>query len=173
MVGYYFTFWINKEFSEVPGNFLSLLFLGIIEFWVATKILIDFTARRTIDISLFEHHEFSSVKFTSESLNLSICTRLLLHKLVAGECQDLETLVPILWMDSDHLSIGLVCESSLASDINYHYAFFPLKNLSELRYLISVNINCRLVEKGLPFGFCKLFFAVFEDSFCYQCLSHI
>ena len=162
-----FAFGVNQEFCEIPWNLLCLALLCIKELRVTTQILVDLTTLGAIDVSFLKHHEFSTVELTSESLDLIIATRFLFHELIAGECQDLKTLVPILLVHSHHLSIGLVSEASLAGHVDNHDALFALKDFSQLCDSFSIDVYRWLIEQGLAFSLGKLFLAVLEDSLCY------
>jgi len=89
MVGDYFALGVDEEFGKVPRDFLSLALLRIEKLRIASQVLVNVAALRAVDVGFLEHHEFSTVKLTSEGLDFGISARLLLHELVAGEGQDL------------------------------------------------------------------------------------
>lgn len=167
MIGNYLAFRVDQELCEVPWNFLSLSLLGVKELRVATQVLVDLTARGSIDVGFLKHHKFSAVEFTSESLDLSIAAGLLFHELIAGECQDLKTLVSILLVHTHHLSIGLIGESSLAGHIDNHDALFALKYISQLCDSVPVDVDRWLIEQCLAFSLGKLVLTGLEDSLRY------
>jgi len=68
---------------------------------------------------------------------------------------------------ADHLSIGLVRESSLTGHIDDQYAPFPSQYVSESRYGLPVDIHGRLIEERLALGLRELVSAVLEDSLSY------
>lgn len=80
----------------------------------------------TVDINLLENGEGDSVIELAEGLNLILCARLLVGKLVAGEAEDDETLVGILLVELlEALVLG--GEAALGGDVdNEDYLAFEL-----------------------------------------------
>lgn len=114
---------------------------SVIELGIVSEVLVDLASVLSVHVSLRKEREFSAVQITSEGLDFGVSARLLAHELVAGECKDLESLVPIQFVESHHLCIGLVSESSLRSDVNHHYAFFVFAEASESFYSFSINVH--------------------------------
>lgn len=118
----------------------------------------------SIHVSLRKKREFGSIEVTSECLNLGVGAWLLSHELVAGECKDLESLVPIQFVQTRHLCIGLVGESSLRCDVHDHNAFFVFTETSNSLNNLSVDVHSRDIEEGL-IGRREFIFAFLRDCF--------
>lgn len=70
-------------------------------------------------------------------------------------------------MHAHHLSIGLVGQSSLAGNVNDHYALFALEDISESLNLVAVDVCGRLVKERLALSLCENILAVLEYSLRY------
>lgn len=108
---------VNQELSKVPWDFLDFLLGSVVEFTVHSEELENVMRVGAIDLDFLEDGPLTAVEVANELLDFLVSTRLLVHELVAGEGQDLKTLVPILLVQSHKLSIVLVCQSSLRGHI--------------------------------------------------------
>jgi hypothetical protein len=153
---------VNDELSEVPRDLASLLGLGVVELGVRSQVLVDFTSVGAIHVDLREERELCLVQIASECLDLGVGSGLLRHELIAGECQDLKSVVPILLVHLHKLSIVLVGQSSLARNVHHEYALFALEGVPETGDLVAVDVDCGDVEEGLVAGR-ELVFALLLD----------
>lgn len=80
----------------------------------------------TIHFDLGEEGEARTVAVLSESLDLGLRTRLLIPKLVAGECEDLESALGVLTVELHHLPVVLVGQTSISRHVDNHHALFAL-----------------------------------------------
>ena len=120
---------IDEEFCEIPGDLSSHFLLLVVEFAVFAQILVNGVCVGPVHFDLGEHGEPYSVSHGS-SLDFLIGARLLVFELVAGERQNLETLVSILLVDLYHPFVVLVSETSLRSYVDDEDGFFTLDKLT-------------------------------------------
>ena len=120
---------IDEEICEIPGDLSGHFLLLVVEFAVFAQILVNGVCGRPVHLDLGEHGEPHSVSHGS-SLDFLIGARLLVFELVAGERQNLETLVSILLVDLYHPLVVLVSETSLRSYVDNENGFFTLDKLT-------------------------------------------
>ncbi len=118
----------------------------------------------SVDLNLGEEWELDTVEILSESLDLGLSAWLLRHELVAWESKDLESMLTILLVHLDELSIVLVGQASLGCDVDDQDALFALENISETRHVLPIDVPRGDVKERLVLAL-QLIFALFLDRF--------
>ena len=102
-----------------------------------------------IDINLGEHWELRVVFSLGKGLDLGLCTWLLVPKLIARECKDLKSLLTILLVKLNTLPVVLIRQASLSHDVDDHCTLFIGNEVSQLGYLLSIDVLCtNLMQAG-------------------------
>lgn len=140
---------VDNELGKVPRNFLGLFPLRVVQLGVVPQVLIDGACILPVDIYLGEERELGLVYLFNEGLDLGVAPRLMIHELVAGEGKDLQSLVSILVVQLDKLSIVLARDSSLRRYVHNQDALFPLKDISQSGDVVAVDILGWDVMEGL------------------------
>jgi hypothetical protein len=113
VIGHDLAFTVYEELSEVPRDFLSLLFGRVEKFGISSEVKIRLAGIWSIHVGLLHNGEFCTVSITNETLDLLIGAGFLVHKLVAGVCKDLEALVSVFLMQRNHLVVRAISDASL------------------------------------------------------------
>ena len=133
---------INEELCEIPGNDFCLILVGVKQRALDPQESVDWVRVSPIDVDLGEHWELYVVGTLRKGLNPGLCAWLLLLKLVARECKDLESLLAILLVKLNHLLVVHVRQASVSRNVDHHRALFTSNQVSQLRYLLSINVFC-------------------------------
>lgn len=111
---------VDEKFGEVPAD--VLLILSIAEF---LQVAVEGVGVGAIDIDLGKHRKGHAIFAFGEFLDPGFIPRLLVAKLIAGECQDGKPLIFILLPQLFQLS-QLVCEASLTGGIDNEQDLVPV-----------------------------------------------
>jgi len=121
---------INEELCEVPGNDFCLILSGVIQLALCPQESVDWVRVRPIHVDLGEHRELSVIGTLGKSLDLCIGAWLLLLKLVARECKDLESLLAILLVKLNHLPVVHIRQPSVSRNVDDHRALFTCNEVT-------------------------------------------
>ena len=79
------------------------------------------------------------VAVLGKGFDFCLCPRLLVHELVAGECEDLEPSLAILLVELNHLSVVLIGETSVRGYVDDHDTLLVLADAVEL-HIASIDV---------------------------------
>ena len=142
----YFTMLVDQEFGKVPRDYFDWSILVMKRAPIAA-VAEHLVGVRAIHINLWEQGEARIVALLNISFNLSICTRFLSLKLIAGECEDLESTLGELFVKLYHLTVVLIGQTSICCDVDDHNTLFTLNNAAQ-RFNVSANdVDGTLIEE--------------------------
>ena len=148
-VVHYLAVLIDQELGEVPGNDLCLVRAGVVHRTLGSAEAVHGVRAGSVHLDLGEHGEGDVVGALGPGFDLSLRARLLLLELVARECKDLKSLLAILIVESHHLTIVHVRQTSLGRDIDHHDALLALQDLAQVLNLPPVDVLCANLEQAL------------------------
>ena len=137
-----FSLCVNDELWPAPRDGSSLLCTLIIEWTIVSQVLVHGVSVWAIHLDLGEHRELGIVGWSCILFNSCLVTRFLIPKLIARECKDLKSLLAILIVESHHLTIVHVRQTSLGRDIDHHDALLALQDLAQVLNLPPVDVLC-------------------------------
>lgn len=117
---------VEEEFREVPRD------RGALHRRVVSEPLEEGVRVGSVDLDLRHEGEGDAVVAARPLLDLGVGARLLVAELVAGESDNLETLVVILFIDRLHLAVVDLGQTSVARDVRDEVGLGPLLDLLEL-----------------------------------------
>jgi hypothetical protein len=102
-----------------------------------------------IDLDLLEHGELNVVLPLGPFLDLSLCARLLVHKLIAGECKDLESLLAILLVQLNHFPVVHICQTSVRRNIHDHRTLLTSAQVAQTGHCLSIDVGSADVKQTI------------------------
>ena len=124
MIRDYLSVAIHKELCKAPRNLLRLFLIFIEKLGVLTKIAIDIAGVRSIHFGFREKWELSTIKLSCKSFDFLVCSRLLVHELVAGECKNFKALISVFFMQLNKQCVSAISYASLRNYVNNKYSLF-------------------------------------------------
>ena len=100
----------------------------------------------SVHLDFREERELCIVLALGKLLDLGVCSRFLLHELIAGEGQNFEALLAILLVELNHFGVVRFSESSLRGHVDDHHALFTLKEVAKADHF-PINIVCLELPK--------------------------
>lgn len=131
---------VDEEFCEVPGNNLGLLFVGIPQRTIRAQESVNRVCVGPVHIDLCEEGELGVITITRKGLDFGLVARFLVHKLIAGEGENLESSLAILRVKLHHLTVVLVGQTSVRRHVDDHDALFALNDFAEALNVPAVNV---------------------------------
>ena len=133
---YGLTLSIDQEFCEIPLDGFRSKYPGLRRFQVTIKRM----CLRTVDIDLRKQWKRHSVVQTAETQNFALGPGLLSSELIAGESQNHEALILVLFIKGFQ-SLVLRSESAFAGDVDDQQNFS-----TECRKRNFISVDCLRVE---------------------------
>jgi hypothetical protein len=121
---------INQELPKVPCDLLCFGFLLVHKVRGAPQKLINRVGLLAVDFYLAEQRELYAILVCSLLGDHLIRPWLLVQKLVAWESQDFKALVSVLPVELHHLCVVLLCQASLACNVDDHHTLLILANIA-------------------------------------------
>ena len=130
-----FSFFVDKEFCEIPGDISP--FEGAVVF----QEFVDRMSLVAIHMDFLKHGKFDVVGLFSPSFDFEVGRRFLVAELVAWEGENVEASASVLLMELNHLFVVSVSISE-GSDIDNHNTF--LTSCWHMKGEVSnaINISC-------------------------------
>ena len=110
--------------------------------------LVDLAGVGSVDVDLGKERELGPIGVAGEGLDLGVGAGLLAHELVAGECEDLKSLLTILVAQVHQLRIVLGRDASLRGYVHHQDAFLALEEVAKFGDLTAVNVYGGYVKEG-------------------------
>ena len=119
VVGHHSAIGIDQELGKVPWDHPGCLLCGIIKLAIVPQVPVGLTGLRAIHIRLGKEGPLCSLALR-KLLDVLIGSWLLAAELVTRECKDLESLLAVLPVHLDHLTVVLLSQSSVRRHIDHH-----------------------------------------------------